>query len=286
MSLQAVLCVRNSEKFLLACLQSLVDSGLRPSEIIVVDGKSEDSSWKIAEDFGCTVVSDEGRGFVAARSLGISLVSSDFVLILGPDDSMAHDAVSILTKELRDWTDCACVAARKRVHPDLQGFLDKGMDFYYKNLPSGSVPVVGNPTLYRTELLKSVNYDSRFSSNEDTDWCVRVKALGWDVRRSSNAVSFEIEPLGWKAFFARWKWYGAGDFRFINKYWHVDRALAMKHLFHPLRSYCLNGFWQGVKKGDLNSALFQALCGVLRYQGLLGELLKHILLKDAAKTGR
>ena len=66
----AVVPARNAEALLPACLDSLRESGV--AQIIVVDGRSTDGSREVAERYGATVVSDEGRGLPFARSLGIA----------------------------------------------------------------------------------------------------------------------------------------------------------------------------------------------------------------------
>jgi glycosyltransferase involved in cell wall biosynthesis len=159
-SVQVVLCARNSAATIEKSISSLLLEGISPQDIIVVDGLSEDATWKIASDAGCT-----GKGFVAARTMGIERVTSAFTLIIGPDDAMEPGSIQKLVDELRDNKNCAAVTAQKRVATELDNFLDKGMDFYYSLMPVGVVPVIGNPSLYRTHLLKQNKYDSRFAAN-------------------------------------------------------------------------------------------------------------------------
>jgi glycosyltransferase involved in cell wall biosynthesis len=286
MDVTAVLCVRNSENLIPRAVSSLLEQGLPASNIIVVDGESVDQTAEIARSMGCPVYSDEGRGFVAARSLGIEKTETSFCLILGPDDALVPGSIFELRRELASTPNIAAVATRKRVDPKLTKFLDRGMDFYYSQLPMGKVPVIGNPTLYKTSLLKKWKYDPRFSSNEDTDWCFTVRAEGYEVLRSQQALSLEFEPLGWKEFSRRWLWYGEGDFVFVNKHLKTSPKRAIRHLFHPAREYLGRLAMEAVRSINPGGVLFVVLCGLLRYVGFLRRMMGWLIGKRFVGVGR
>lgn len=282
----AVLCVRNSEDLVPRAVHSLLRQGLPETSILVIDGESSDRTVEIAKSIGCSVFSDEGKGFVAARNLGIDRTVTRYCLILGPDDALEPGAIVELKKELSSGANIAAVATRKRVDPKLNKFLDRGMDFYYNQLPTGNVPVVGNPTLYRTDLLKKWRYDSRFSANEDTDWCFTVRSEGYEIVRSKKALSLEIEPLGWKEFSRRWLWYGEGDFVFVQKYLVMSPSKAIRHLSHPAREYLGRLGLRGVREGNLQGVMFVSLCGFLRYAGFLRMATRWLTGNRFAGFGR
>ncbi len=68
LDVSVVVPVRNAERLLDACLASIARS--RPRELIVVDGKSTDSTGEIARRYTQRLLSDEGRGLPVARLLG------------------------------------------------------------------------------------------------------------------------------------------------------------------------------------------------------------------------
>jgi glycosyltransferase involved in cell wall biosynthesis len=282
----AVICARNSEKLIARAINSLLDQGLPASNIIVVDGESVDQTVNIARTMGCLIYSDEGKGFVAARSLGVDRTETSFCLILGPDDALDPGSVLELKRELSSVPNIAAVAARKRVDPKLSKFLDKGMDFYYRQQTVGKAPAVGNPTLYKTNLLKKWRYDSRFSANEDTDWCFRIRAEGYEILRSDKALSLEFEPLGWKQFTRRWLWYGEGDFVFVSKYISISPTTAIRHLIHPAREYIGRLGIKGALSGNLSGAIFVIMCGLLRYMGFLRRMVGWLAGKRFVGEGR
>jgi glycosyltransferase involved in cell wall biosynthesis len=87
-----VVPVRDAEAILEACLESVARQA--PAAVIVVDGLSTDRTLEIAGRFADLILSDEGRGLPAARSIGaraattplVALVDADVIL---PDGSLA-----------------------------------------------------------------------------------------------------------------------------------------------------------------------------------------------------
>jgi glycosyltransferase involved in cell wall biosynthesis len=282
----AVLCVKNSAGTIRRSIASLTNQGLPANKIIVIDGKSKDQSFNIAQELGCKVLSDQGNGFVFARSLGINECSEPYTLILGPDDQLKLGSLEILKEALINCEKIAAVQTRKRVDPKLTSYFDIGMDYYYLSNRSGIVPTVGNPSLYRTNLLKEQRYDPMFSANEDTDWCFRVSRMGYSVMRSDRAESYEIEPLTLTTFTKRWVWYGEGDFRFICKYLNKNPRIAIKHFLHPAINYILKLSGKALYNLDFKIASFLFLCGLLRYVGIAKASFRRIKRKPLKKFGR
>lgn len=270
----AVLCTRNAQETLSQCISSLLAEGFAPKTIIVVDGNSEDETLNIAAGYGCTILSDQGAGFTAARKLGVDAVKTEFTLILGPDDALEPGSLELLLNEIQSNPKLAALQARKRVQSKQMTFFDRGMDRYYLRQPSGEVPVVGNPSIYRTNLLKLEKYDGRFPANEDTDWCTRMKALGYFVTRSELAEAVETESFDAEEFKKRWRWYGSGDLAFITKYWPLDKKRAVRHFLHPFREYVLRLSLGELVRLRPGSAWFMFLCAHYRYTGLFEAALK------------
>jgi glycosyltransferase involved in cell wall biosynthesis len=269
---QAVLCVRDAINLLERCLQGLSNNGLEPADIIVVDGLSSDGSLELATRYGCTVLSDRGEGFSAARMLGINRCTSEFILILGPDDFLLSGAVEDAVRTMKSDSNLAGVQLGKTIDPALKGLLALGMRYYYSRLPPGPVRVIGNPSVYRGEQLKRHPYDLSFSANEDTDWCQRMERLGATFSRLQGTGAIEIEAFDWESFRARWRWYGQGDFRFVVKHWSLDRRSSIRHLFHPAREYFFRLGLGALLALKPREALFLFLCGYYRYVGFFAEM--------------
>ena len=270
----AVLCVRNSEAYLQRCLNGLARNGV--DRVIVVDGLSTDSTTDIALSAGCVVLSDEGRGFVAARRMGVEAATSEFVLILGPDDWIMDGAVQCLLDYLQIHTDAAAAQCSKFVQVNNSTYFDRGMNFYYSQVTLGPVPVVGTPSLYRRQLLIEFPYDILLPSNDDTDWCYQVAGRGFHVARVQQALSCEIESFDFRSFRRRWVWYGRGDFELMRRGFEGSRRRRLRHLFHPAREYGGRLVLLSFRRRKFQYVPYFLMCMTFRYEGFIRGLLSAV----------
>ena len=106
-----VIPVFNVEKYLVECLDSLLNQTLKDFEIIAVDDGSTDSSLDILMKYAdlddrITVISQDNNYAGVARNAGISVASGKYIIFLDGDDfferSMLEDASSILESEKSD----------------------------------------------------------------------------------------------------------------------------------------------------------------------------------------
>jgi tetratricopeptide (TPR) repeat protein len=111
LTVAAALTVRNEERFLSGCLQSLrgcVD------EIIVVDTGSEDASIDISTDAGAVVLHHKwDQDFSAARNAGLDAVTCDWVLYIDADERLHLPRGGAVA----DYLDAAAIAANVRFRP-------------------------------------------------------------------------------------------------------------------------------------------------------------------------
>jgi glycosyltransferase involved in cell wall biosynthesis len=95
-----VVPVRNAEAILEACLTSIDRQG--PAEVIVVDGMSTDGTLEIARRHGARILSDEGRGLPAARSMGARAATTRWVALVDADVILPDGSLAALLREFRD----------------------------------------------------------------------------------------------------------------------------------------------------------------------------------------
>ena len=94
--------VRNEEKFLEGCLESVRDV---VDEIVIVDTGSTDGTRDIAVRYGATVIScDWSNDFSAARNEGLRNVRGAWVLYLDADERLAPGAGAILREAVKNNT--------------------------------------------------------------------------------------------------------------------------------------------------------------------------------------
>ncbi|WP_432477413.1 glycosyltransferase family 2 protein [Nocardioides sp. GXQ0305] len=105
--LGVVVPVYNVEKFLPACLDSLLDQTHRDLDVVVVDDGSPDRSGEIAEQYAARdrrvrVVHTENRGLGAARNEGLRHVRGDLLAFFDSDDVLPPGAYALLRDTLAE----------------------------------------------------------------------------------------------------------------------------------------------------------------------------------------
>ena len=102
-----VIPVYNSEKYLEACLNSILNQTYENIEIIVVDDGSTDSSLEILKQFSSKVriFSQENNGLASSLNLGINKVRGRWLKWFSPDDIMYPYTIETLVCEAKKHSD-------------------------------------------------------------------------------------------------------------------------------------------------------------------------------------
>lgn len=168
-----VIPVRNAAEILDDCLASVVAQG--PASIIVVDGLSTDGTLEIARRYADKILSDEGRGLPAARSIGaraattplVALVDADVIL---PDGSLA----ALLAEFERDGYTALQAGLLSESGP---GYWGQALAEHHRTGRSrywfGLVA-----TIFDRDRLLEHGFDASFESGEDIELRWRLAAAG------------------------------------------------------------------------------------------------------------
>ena len=97
-----VIPVYNAEKYLDACLSSILDQDMHSYEVILVDDGSTDSSPLICDRYSGTdarfrTIHKPNGGVSSARNAGISLSQGEYVMFVDADDALSPESLSILS---------------------------------------------------------------------------------------------------------------------------------------------------------------------------------------------
>lgn len=117
MKISFIVPVYNSEKYLSACLESILAQDINDIEVICIDDCSEDNSRKILEHYQkdrriITTFLDKNHGAAYTRNLGIKQAHGDYVWFVDADDAVAVDAATTLYKMISaDNLDLICFDA-------------------------------------------------------------------------------------------------------------------------------------------------------------------------------
>ena len=88
-----IIPVYNVQKYLLKCVESVINQTYTNIEIILIDDGSKDTSGKICDEIAekdqrIRVIHTENRGVSAARNMGLSFAVGEFVTFVDSDDTV------------------------------------------------------------------------------------------------------------------------------------------------------------------------------------------------------
>ncbi len=202
----AVVVNWNGKEFLEPCLDSLESATWKGLSIIVVDNDSTDGSRELVRDRypgAILVANDENLGYAAAANAGVERAreaDADYALLLNNDVEIAPNAVEVLVGEARRRPKAAFLGPMIYYHDrpnviwsaggaisywtgDIRhlGLREEDRGQYAATSPvdyvTGCAVLVSLAAVERIGPM-DVGY---FMYNEDTDWCVRATAAGYEV---------------------------------------------------------------------------------------------------------
>ena len=120
MKLSIVIPVYNTEKYLEKCLASCVNQEVEKAdyEIVVVDDGTKDNAMAIAlryqENYpNIKIFSQENAGLSAARNMGLSHCSGDYVWFVDSDDYIEEGSLSLIFNKIEENPDIICIQAKR-----------------------------------------------------------------------------------------------------------------------------------------------------------------------------
>jgi glycosyltransferase involved in cell wall biosynthesis len=98
-SVSVIIAVKNGQRFLHQCLESVLAQTYQPSEIIIVDGHSIDNTAEIAHEFARShpqirYLLQRDPGLAAATNEGIQIANGDLVALISHDDLWTPDKLA------------------------------------------------------------------------------------------------------------------------------------------------------------------------------------------------
>ena len=108
--LSVVIPIYNSESFLAACIESVLQQTYMDLELILVDDGSDDNSGNICDEYAkrdqrITVIHQTNHGRSEARACGVLKAKGEWVAFVDSDDCLPQDALQSLYAVADDDTD-------------------------------------------------------------------------------------------------------------------------------------------------------------------------------------
>ena len=168
-----VVAAYNGERYLEAALRSALAQDYEPSEVIVVDDGSTDSTPAIAERHDVSLIRRANGGQGAAKNTGIAAARGSLIAFLDHDDLWAEQKLAVQVGKLAEEPDAAGIVVRLRVR------LEPGIP-RPKWLPRSRVYPWFPPSswLVRRSAFDAIGLFDEASNVPDFDWMLRARDAG------------------------------------------------------------------------------------------------------------
>jgi glycosyltransferase involved in cell wall biosynthesis len=203
-SITAVIITLNEESNIARCLESVSFC----SEVVVLDGGSNDNTVQIAKSLGAVVeLNPSWRGFGVQKSIALSLASSDWVLSIDADEVLTPNLVSeILGAVQQDTVDGFYINRRSNFlghwmrfggwYPDYVLRLARRESCYFDTLPVHEKLIVQGVTGYLKSPLLHFSYPTIESILlKRTRYAIASARLKRANNRSYNVIGSFVRSL-------------------------------------------------------------------------------------------
>lgn len=196
-----IMTVRNGERFIFQALRSVEYQTIRPSEIIIVDDGSTDTTVAVVKDLvrtsACAIklIETEGIGRAAALNLAWREARCDWIANLDVDDSWHAEKMRLQLGAIEEYkvsgmviTDTIRVENDHAVRwPSVESLAVERLskqEFFSRN------PINHSSVLLKRTLLEEVDgYNENLTKQIDYDLWLRIVSAGYDVYRIPLALS-------------------------------------------------------------------------------------------------
>lgn len=255
-----------------------------PYEIIVIEGGSVDKTVEVATQFADKVYSVNNYGLGFKRAFGVEKATQKYILTLDADQVLEEKALEIMIFELEKNDYVGIQTSLKSLRNETYWEQAMGYNVGITQTKSTETIIIGTPALYKSSILKNINFDKTISGScDDTDLCYRLKKNKYKLGISS-AICYQKHRSTLKSTYKKFMWYGEGDCEFGLK--HSERMMSI--FFHPLKNYVFKKSFKAFLKKDYKFIPFFIFTGIVRHLGFYKFLLKKFIgnTKDSRVANR
>jgi cellulose synthase/poly-beta-1,6-N-acetylglucosamine synthase-like glycosyltransferase len=189
----------NEEVGIKRTLESVIGNGYARIEVIVVDDGSTDNTAKSVEQFSkqyskVHLISQANGGKASALNTGIAAAKGSLILTLDADSYLEPDSIKKMIGALADKQ--YSVAIGEVVVGNTKTWLGRAQHFEYsvgfhvkrgQHVFDSAYIFPGALTMFRASTLKEVGEFTHYSSTEDLDISMRIKAAGHKIAYVDSA---------------------------------------------------------------------------------------------------
>lgn len=176
--ISVIVPVYNTGKYVLNCIQSIINQTYKDLEIIIVDDGSNDNTRDIVslvEDDRITYIYQENQGVSAARNNGLEHSKGDYITFIDSDDTIFPEMYEILLNLAeKNKADIAHCSYNRVTEGGGKPIGNTNKKYIFEGEDSVSALLRGNlftggvwNKLYRRELVDNIRFDETIKINED-----------------------------------------------------------------------------------------------------------------------
>lgn len=225
LDISVVICAKNAEPTLKLCLESVEKN--KPSEIILVDDGSTDSTVEIARRHTDKIYANEGKGLSHARQLGAERASADYIFYVDSDVILSENCLQTMMDEME-------AKGYTGIHAQVIGmdnatYWGWAEDQHFRmrfNREGEARSIITMAGIYKKDAILEYKFDPFFVvASEDGDLCYRLRKNGLKLGISSAFV-YHQHRANLRSFIRQRVRYGRGNARFFWKYKAVTTLLG------------------------------------------------------------
>ena len=174
-----IIPVYNGEAFLEDAIQSVLNQDYENLECIVVDDGSSDGSQAIAQKYKQVIYLHQNHACVAAaRNLGVSNATGEYLAFLDADDTWDHKKLSAQIRYMESHPDIDYSVTKHRL------FLSAGLEEYpvwvrTQQHEQEMIAYIPSALVVQKAAFRAVGgFDENYSIGDDSDWFLRAKDAG------------------------------------------------------------------------------------------------------------
>ena len=178
MKVSVVICVRNVEKHIINCLQSILSQSYKNFEIVIIDDASTDNTKKIIEKINDKRIkyfrNEKWLKISKSRNRGVNYAAGEYIFFTDGDCTVHKNWIEEGLKYLKD---PSCAGVEGKIYYVSNDYEPTFSDCVLENKSGGNF-MTGN-IAYRKEAIEAVGgFDEQFTYLEDRDIALRIMKHG------------------------------------------------------------------------------------------------------------
>jgi glycosyltransferase involved in cell wall biosynthesis len=252
------LCVKNSEKTLSRCLESILNQNYPKDllEIIVVDGESKDKTVEIAaklilsSGISSKLYSDKGKGLGTARQIVLDNADGKYIVWVDSDVAICENFIKSQVEFMENNPQMGIAFGRYIHNKNFNTSLPATLESLSKYVSSSEFQRIrksrglppNDASIFRVDAARQVTgFDKNIKgASEDEDIIIRMKEKGWLFFVNEKAEFYAHLRENWHDLLLERMWFGYGKHYLGHKHKGLHVCMYSIPLVH---------FYIGIKVG-------------------------------------